>query len=88
MKTSEIARFALAACLLISIAPTASAEDLWISPDGADDNPGTEARPFATPRQALRAVRDLISQGLTSDVVVRVGAGRYELPTPLRFGSG
>jgi parallel beta helix pectate lyase-like protein len=86
VSTAPAARRALLLCVLCSLASMVFAEDLWVSPSGADGNPGTALRPFATPARAMREVRRLVARGLTSDVVVRVHAGRYELPDALRFG--
>lgn len=41
------------AILLLAAASTASASDYWVSPAGADTNPGTQAQPF---RQISRAI--------------------------------
>ncbi len=36
-----------------------AAVELWVSPTGSDDNPGTVDLPFATPHAALRHARGM-----------------------------
>lgn len=62
-----------------------AAAELFVAPDGNDANPGTRAEPFATPQQAVSAVRELAGTGLTEDVRVTFAAGTYELAAPLIF---
>jgi hypothetical protein len=59
--------------------------DFYVAPTGNDANPGTEASPFATIEQARNAVRKKISDGLTSDLLVLIRGGTYELSQPLTF---
>jgi len=58
---------------------------IWVSPDGDDANPGTEARPLLTLEHARDVVRT-INQGMTEDLVVHIGRGTYRLDKPLVFG--
>ena len=60
--------------------------ELYVSPEGNDANPGTRAKPFATPAAARDAVRKLIAAGLKQDVTVRIAPGTYYLPNGLTFG--
>jgi hypothetical protein len=56
----------------------------FVAPYGNDVNPGTKLKPFRTILRARDAVRQ-INQKMTSDIVVNIRAGRYELEEPLRF---
>ena len=76
---------ALFLCLAARLTPAASAEEFFVSPAGRDSNPGTEARPFATPQRAVEAVRASVARGLEQDVRVMFDAGTYELAAPLVF---
>lgn len=60
-----------------------AAATLFVSPQGADTNPGTEARPFATLAKARDAVRALKQAGLPEGgVVVQLQPGTYVLSEP------
>jgi hypothetical protein len=61
----------------------AAASEYWVSPNGADDQPGTQDRPFATLARAQQAVRQLVAKGLTEDARVTLQAGVYRLDKPL-----
>ena len=84
-----ITRLRLSAALLLGAASasiqTASAEEWFVAPTGSDANPGTRAEPFATPAQAMAAVRASVARGLKEDVRVTFAAGAYELAAPLVF---
>jgi hypothetical protein len=83
MRSSAAHVLTLAA--MLSLAGPAPAADLFVSPSGSDANPGTAAKPFATPVHAVAAVRSLIAAGLKEDVRVTFAAGTYELEEPLVF---
>jgi len=57
-----------------------------VAPNGDDANPGTEARPFATPARARDAVRHRIAAGPDADVTVLLRGGTYRLGETLVFG--
>ena len=59
--------------------------DVYVSTTGNDANPGTEAAPVATISRARNAVRDIISAGLTHNIVVQIQGGIYPLTEPLVF---
>ncbi len=59
---------------------------IHVSPDGNDRGSGTREAPFRTPARARDAARDLLRAGSTTDVVIRLRGGRYELAEPLRLG--
>lgn len=84
MATSRLIRMALLASLWT---PPAQA-DVWVAPDGSDDNPGTRARPLATVSQAQDAVREMRKTGLPKGgVTVWLRGGTYGLKKTLAFGS-
>ncbi len=57
----------------------------YVSPNGKDQNPGTEKEPFATLEKAKTAVRGIKadSQG---DIVVYFRGGEYKMDKPVIFG--
>ena len=57
-----------------------------VSPNGDDNNPGTEAHPFKTLTRARDAVRK-INRTMSDDIVVGVRAGTYEIDRTLLFES-
>ena len=61
----------------------AAASEFWVAPNGADDQPGTQDRPFATLARAQQAVRQLVAKGLTEDVRVTLAGGVYRLEKTL-----
>jgi len=66
------------ACSLISGA------ELYVSPRGSDENPGTKERPFATLARARDAVRPVKAKS-KGPVTVWVRSGTYYLSEPLVF---
>lgn len=84
--TIALCALALAA---LSTAHAAGGVTLFVAPNGRDTNPGTRAKPFATPARARDAVRAGRAAGrLRGAVTVEIAAGRYELAAPLTFGPG
>lgn len=60
----------------------------FVSPQGNDDWPGTERRPFRTVEQARDTIRDegLNAQGtMTCDIVVNLTAGEYAVDETIAF---
>ena len=78
-------RYALLVVLLVGCAQALGAT-FYVAPGGSDENPGTQAAPFATIRRAQEAVRALGAKGLAEDVTVVLGGGTYRLAKPLVFG--
>ena len=66
---------------LPSPGPPPSEAAFVVSPDGNDSNPGTAAAPLRTLEQARSAVRDRLD-GMSSDLVIYLRGGRYELAEP------
>jgi len=58
-------------------------ETLYVAPDGSDENPGTEAAPFATIARAQQEARVLTSAG--GGVTVYLRGGVYYLDAPIVF---
>ncbi|MBL7132632.1 MAG: right-handed parallel beta-helix repeat-containing protein [Phycisphaerae bacterium] len=81
----------LTACTLVALGLLCSwafaARALYVAPDGADDNPGTKAKPLATLMAARDAVRKLRAKGKlpAGGVAVWVRGGTYELDGPLEL---
>jgi hypothetical protein len=65
-------------------APTA---EIYVSPAGADSNPGTKEMPFQTLVRARDEARSLKSK-VNGDIVVFLRAGTYCVTEPLVFGVG
>jgi hypothetical protein len=61
--------------------------ELYVSPKGSDGNNGTKKKPFRTIRTAQEKVRELISEGLKSDIIVYLSDGDYNITKPLEFDS-
>ena len=78
-------------CVLVagSVFDTAAAsaevqQTFHVSLSGSDDNPGTEAEPFASIEKARDAVRQ-INGNMTGDIVVVLKGGTYNLSETVRF---
>lgn len=74
----------LAVAGLLGVATGLEANPLYVSPAGNDAAAGTEEAPFRTIDRARSAARSL-NTSQTSDIVVFLRGGRYELGSPLRF---
>ena len=48
----------LAAAAVIGASQSFAAVEYWVATNGSDENPGTEAKPFATPEMAILCVKD------------------------------
>lgn len=59
--------------------------DLYVSPAGSDDNPGTWEAPLATLKAAKVALRDLLLADPDRDYTVALRGGRYYLQKPEYF---
>lgn len=59
---------------------------LYVSPNGSDDNPGTEEQPFGTIAKAKTEIRRLIADGkMNSDINVYLREGTYYTDKTLKF---
>ena len=57
---------------------------LYVAPNGSDENPGSEAKPFATIEKARQAVL-AINKEMIGDIVVVLRGGTYKLSKTLSF---
>lgn len=62
--------------LPLCAAALAAQTHLYVSPSGADTNPGTQAAPFLSVQRAQQAAR-LLAPTLTDDLLVHLRAGAY-----------
>jgi hypothetical protein len=70
--------------LLLSCALALSAADLYVSPKGSDQNPGTLAKPFLSLDAARDAARALPR---TAPITIWLGAGTYTRSASLSLGA-
>lgn len=71
---------------LLSFPAAASAENrYWVSPGGADVNPGTKEAPFESLHRAQKAVRRSLRRRPRQDVFVILRGGVHRLSKPLRL---
>ena len=72
------------------LAPTGGSHtnsaDIYVSPDGSDDNPGTEAAPFRTLEKARDAAREVIRTA-AEDVRINLRGGWHVLGAPLKLSA-
>ncbi len=73
-------------CLWFMEVTFMQAAELFVSPEGNDNNPGTKEQPFASIQGAQKAVRALTKKGLDQDVKVVVSGGTYRIEEALVFG--
>jgi hypothetical protein len=69
-----------------SLAIAMQAADIWVSPNGSDNNPGTKDRPMATVSMALRKAREmrrLHDAGVAGGIRIIVQQGNYQLQEPI-----
>lgn len=81
----KLTRLAATAALALTIEGFAMPTTLFVAPQGAIGNPGTEAQPLpslAAARDAIRAQR----QGQDEAVTVVVAGGTYTVTEPITFG--
>ena len=62
-----------------------SAEEFYLSPEGDDSGPGSQARPFRSLSRARDAVRQ-VNSGMTRDIIVNLHGGEYPLTDVVEFG--
>lgn len=77
-----IAVLLAATCAAPSVAATA--QTFYVSPTGADENPGTSAQPWRTLEHARDKVREAAADG-RADVVIMLRGGEYLLASMLVF---
>jgi hypothetical protein len=88
MKNPIIVSLAVSLWLMPASGADAAATGLHVAPDGADSNPGTEARPFATLERARDEVRRLHQAGPTGRAfTVWLHSGDYLRTNALELGA-
>lgn len=68
--------------LFASLLFTASAAEIWVSPQGSDDNPGSKALPKASLQAAMRQARELRrlnDVSVLGGIHIRMAGGRYAM---------
>ena len=73
----------LAALILLSTA--AVAKEVFVAPNGSDQNPGSRSRPFGT---IERALMEAAKRADDSKIAIRLRGGTYYLSAPLLVGPG
>jgi len=66
------------------LAPTA-ALDIFVSPNGADTNDGSEASPLKSIAAAQKAVQAQLAKNTNENITVQLAPGTYTLTAPLRL---
>ena len=74
----------LVCCAAIASAAHAS-RVVYVSPDAGEVRDGSSERPFATPREAQKALRSLRASGERGPWTVSLAAGDYRIEEPLTF---
>ena len=77
---------AILALLLTLIQSPDPSSQFYLSPSGADSNPGTRERPFLTLDRASDAVRAKRATGSTGEITVWIHGGVYQLTKTLEIG--
>lgn len=72
-------------CGTASLRAASVYREFYVSPAGADTNPGTKRKPFQTLAHARDVVRT-VNQKMTGDVVVYLREGTYPVTSPVEFG--
>lgn len=68
--------------LMILVISVSSANEIFVSPSGNDNNPGTKKQPFKTLFQAEKTARQLMIQGKVNDITVWLADGIYRIDNP------
>jgi hypothetical protein len=58
----------------------------YVNPGGSDDNPGSEAKPFATVEKARQVIQGM-TKSMANDIVVVLGGGVYPIDRTLVFSA-
>lgn len=72
--------------LLTGLSSVVAAQSFYVSPNGADSNPGTLAAPFKTLERARDAVRT-VNSNMSQDIYVYLRGGHYPVTQPVEFTS-
>lgn len=74
--------------LMLSFGMSSIAQEIWVSPQGNDQNPGTAAQPLKTIAMAQRKIRNmrrLNDPAIASGAQIILAGGTYQLTEPLLF---
>ncbi len=62
-----------------------SAKDIYVSPNGKDNNPGTKNKPLKTIPHVKKIAVEMLESGKQKEVTVWLGDGIYPIVEPLNF---
>lgn len=74
--------------LILLIACSVSAKEIWVSPSGSRENPGTKEKPLASIQMAQRLARELRrlnDPSIKGGIQIILKGGVYQLDEPLLF---
>ncbi|MEN6454322.1 MAG: right-handed parallel beta-helix repeat-containing protein [Prolixibacteraceae bacterium] len=71
--------------LLFWMVSCTSPVEFYVSPEGNDQNPGTEAEPFQTLERAKQAVKEQLGKKPSRQLMVNIKGGTYLLNNPVFF---
>ena len=74
--------------LILLIACSVSAKEIWVSPSGSRENPGTKEKPLASIQMAQRLARELRrlnDPSIKGGIQIILKGGIYQLDEPLLF---
>jgi hypothetical protein len=78
----------LAIVIVISIMACSSVpQEFYVSPDGNDQNPGTQSLPFASIEKAKRTVVEIITRDHPDDITIWLESGIHKISEPIVFDS-
>jgi len=71
----------------ILISACSDRHSYYVSLNGSDSNSGSKSKPFASIQQAQKAVANQLQEGQSSDIIVFIGEGTYQLKSPIHFSN-
>ena len=78
----------LVVAALLSLFQPLSAAEIYLSPSGNDENPGTQTRPFATIERARDEIRRIKAAGMPAGgISVILTGGEYQLSRPVELSA-
>jgi hypothetical protein len=78
--------FMAATLVMLTTIVSAAEKNLYVSPEGKDSNPGTEALPFLTITKARDHIRGLAKTAPRGNIVVFLRGGIYRVEKTIVFG--
>lgn len=67
------------------IHPEPKIKEIFVSPKGKKNNPGTKESPLSSIEDAKNKIQRMKKNGLTGEVVIWIRDGRYEIESPIVF---